>query len=129
LLWKKKRSGRKKSGPGKEHAAHPYIAISREAGVDAVQIASLVAANTKWKILDKELLDRLAEERHCSRIAIEFVDERTPSWFKETIGKWIGPEAVSQLDYVRSMARVVLFASPPGSGKIVGPGAELFFPR
>src|SRR5690349_20389506 len=92
----------KKPGSVKEHAVHPYIAISRQAGIDAVRIASLVSANTKWKILDKELLDRLAEERHCSRIALEFVDERTPSWFKETIGKWIDPEAVSQLDYIRS---------------------------
>lgn len=118
-----------KSDPAKEHAVRPYIAISREAGIDALEIARLIAANLKWKIMDKNLLDRLAEERHCSRIALEFVDERTPSWFKETIGKWIDPGAVSQLDYVRSMARVVLLAAHNESMIFVGRGAQFLLPR
>src|SRR5690242_13841634 len=90
---------------------HPYVAISREAGIEAGQIASLIAAKTKWNVLDKDLVDRLAEERHWSRMAVELVDERMASWFNEILGKWIDPGAVSQLDYVHAMARVVLLAA------------------
>src|SRR5690349_14004438 len=60
---------------------HPYIAFSREAGVDATGLARLVAEKCGWKLFDRELLDYLAEHDHLSRFALEFVDEKVVSWF------------------------------------------------
>ena len=67
----------------------PYVALSREAGVDAGEIAKSVASRTGWKLLDRALLDYLAEHFHWSQVALEYVDERTASWFHETFGKWL----------------------------------------
>src|SRR4051794_29815373 len=60
---------------------HPYVFISREAGVDGGQIAHAVAQACGWKLLDSELLDYMAEHDHLSRLALDFVDERAVSWF------------------------------------------------
>src|SRR3989304_220344 len=101
----------------------PYIAISREAGADAGEIAKSVAAKLGWKILDRELLDYMAEHYQWSPIALEYVDERTASWFHETFGKWLDTQIVSQAEYVHRLGRGVLMAGQHESTGLVGPGA------
>jgi cytidylate kinase len=108
---------------------HPYVAISREAGVDGGEIANLVAAKRDWKVLDRELLDYMAENYHWSRIALEYVDERTASWFHETFGKWLDQQLVSQAEYVSRLGRVILMAAQHESTVFVGRGAQFILPR
>jgi len=108
---------------------HPYIAISREAGADAGEIAKTVAARLEWKILDRELLDYMAEQNHWSRIALEYVDERTASWFHDTFGKWLDEKIVSQAEYVHRLGQVVLVAAHHESTVFVGRGAQFILPR
>ncbi len=55
---------------------HPFIFISRETGVDATEIAQAVADKCGWKMLDRGLLDYLAEHEHFSRL-------RSTSWTSE----------------------------------------------
>jgi cytidylate kinase len=87
---------------------HPYVAISREAGVDAADLAAAVSAKCGWKVFDRELLDYLAEHDHLSRLALEFVDERTVSWFHEMFGKWLEKQLVSQAEYVSRLGKLML---------------------
>jgi hypothetical protein len=65
---------------------HPYLAISREAGVDGSEIAESVAAKCGWKILDRDLLGYMAANYQWSPVELEIVDERTASWFHEPFG-------------------------------------------
>ena len=53
---------------------HSYLVVSREAGVDARELAQAVASKCGWKMLDRELLDYMAEHDHLSRLALDFVD-------------------------------------------------------
>ena len=108
---------------------HPYIAISRESGVDAGEIAQLVAAKKGWKVLDRGILDYMAENYHWSRIALEFVDERTASWFHETFGKWLDKQLVSQAEYVSRLGKLVLLAAQHESTVFVGRGTQFLLPR
>jgi cytidylate kinase len=108
---------------------HPYVAISRESGVDAGEIARLVASKCNWKVLDRELLDYMAENYHWSRIALEYVDERTASWFHEMFGKWLDEELVSQAEYVSRLGKIVLIAAQHESTVFVGRGAQFILPR
>jgi cytidylate kinase len=108
---------------------HPYIAISREAGVDAGEIAKLVATKCGWKILDREILDYMAEHYQWSPIALDYVDERTVSWFHETFGKWLDERLVSQAEYVSRLGRVVLMAAQHESTVFVGRGVQFILPR
>ena len=108
---------------------HPYLAISRECGVNARDIAAAVAVRCGWKLLDREILDELAEHDHLSRIALEFVDERTVSWFHEVFGKWLDEQLVSQAEYVSRLGRLLLLAAQHESTVIVGRGAQFLLPR
>jgi cytidylate kinase len=110
-------------------AIAPFIAISREVGVDATEIATAIATSLSWKMLDRELLDCLAESCHWSRAAMEAVDERPASWFHDTFGSWIDEQIVSQPEYVSRLKRVVLMAAEHESTVFVGRGAQFMLPR
>jgi len=108
---------------------HPYIAISRETGVDAGEIAQSVAAKLGVKVLDRELLDYMAEHYHWSRFVLEYVDERTASWFREIFGKWLDQTLVSQAEYVHRLGGIVLMAAQHENTVFVGRGAQFILPR
>lgn len=111
------------------HLIHPYVAISREAGIDAAEIAQIVAAKSSWKVFDRELLDYMVEHYHWSRIALDYVDERTASWFHETFGKWLDKQLVSQAEFVHRLGKIVLLAAQHESTVFVGRGAHFILPR
>ena len=108
---------------------HPYVTISREPGIDAGEIAKSVASKCGWKVFDRELLDYMVEHYHWSRIALDYVDERTASWFHETFGKWLDGQLVSQAEYVSSLGKIVLLAAQHESTVFVGRGVQFILPR
>lgn len=57
-----------KTSPGQ--LAHPSVAISREAGVDATEIAQEAASKLNWKVFDRALLDHMVDHYHWSRVAL-----------------------------------------------------------
>jgi cytidylate kinase len=108
---------------------HPYVAISREAGIDDAAIANLLAAKTHWKVLGRDVLDYMAEQQHWSRTALDFVDEKTASWFNDTIAKWLDRQTVSQVEFVHRLARVLVLAAQHESMIFAGRGAQFVLPR
>jgi cytidylate kinase len=108
---------------------HPYLVISRETGTDAEGLAQAIAARCGWKLLDRELLDYMAEHEHFSRLALDFVDERTVSWFHEVFGKWLDKGLVSQAEYVSRMGKLVLLAAQHESTIFIGRGIQFMLPR
>jgi cytidylate kinase len=112
-----------------EQRIHPYLVLSRETGVNANELAHAVAAKCGWKVLDRELLDYLAEHEHYSRFALDFVDEKVVSWFRETFGKWLDEQLVSQAEYVSRLGKLVLLAAQHESTVFVGRGVQFILPR
>ena len=108
---------------------HPYLVVSRETGVDARELAQAVSEKCGWKLLDRELLDYMAEHENISRLALEFVDERAASWFHEMFGKWLEQQLISQAEYVSRLGKLVLLAAQHESTVIVGRGAHFLLPR
>ena len=108
---------------------HPYLAISREAGVEASTLARAVGAKLGWKVFDDELLDYIAEHEHMSRIALEFVDERAVSWFHEMFCKLLESHLVTQAEYVSRLGKILLLASQHESAVFVGRGVRFILPR
>jgi cytidylate kinase len=114
---------------GPKPSIQPCVTLSRETGVDAAEIARLVAAGGKWKVFDREFLDYMAEHYHWSRIALEYVDERTASWFSEWFGKALDEHLVSQGEFVSRLGKIVLLAAQHETTVFVGRGARLILPR
>jgi cytidylate kinase len=128
-LEAQQRLSAEKSASTPQKLIQPFITISRECGVDAGEIAALVADKCGCKLLDRELLDELAENLHLPRIALEFVDEKTASWFHEMFGKWLDKQLVTQAEYVSRLGRIVLLAAQHEPTIFVGRGAQFLLPR
>ena len=107
---------------------HPYVSLSRETGANGGALAERVASLLKWKVLDRELLDYMAERFNLSRTSLEFVDETVASWFHEMFGKWLDERLVSQAEYVRRLGRMVLLAAQCESTVFVGRGVQFMLP-
>lgn len=107
---------------------HPYVAISRETGANGGALAQRVASLLEWKVLDRELLDYMAERYNLSRISLEFVDETVASWFHEMFGKWLDERLVSQAEYVHRLGRLALLAAQSESRVFVGRGVQFMLP-
>lgn len=114
---------------GLPEQVHPYIAISRDTGAGAGEIAHRVGSILGWQILDRELLSYMAERYQMQKRMVEFVDETTISWLVDTFGKWLDRQMVTESEYIKRLGQVVLFAAQHDSTVFVGRGAQFFLPR
>ena len=117
-----------------EHAAavkqlpkeiHTYISISREAGAGGGEIANRLGQKLGWQVLDKELLDYMAEHYKMPRDLLDFVDESTSNWFHEVFGNWLDSHLVTQSEYVSRLGRIVLIAARHEHAVFVGRGCAI----
>jgi len=106
-----------------------YLSISREAGAGGGEIAQLVGQELGWEVLDKNLLDRVAERFRCSRGMLELVDETQSSWVYNVLGTWMDRKIITHDKYVAHLGRVVLAAVRHGNVVLVGRGAQFLLPR
>lgn len=66
-----------------------FITVSREAGAGGGEIAELVGQKLGWEVLDKSLLDQMADRFGLSRPMLELVDENTADWAYDVLGAWL----------------------------------------
>ena len=107
----------------------PYLAISRESGTGGSQIARLVAEMIGWEILDRELLDCLAEMYRTSPALLNLVDETTTNWISEIFDNGIRPDFAAQTEYMFHLSRVILVAAQAGKIIYLGRGARFLLPQ
>lgn len=106
-----------------------YITISREAGAGAEEIAELVGVQLHWEVLDKNLLDRVADRYKLSRQMLELVDETQSSWAYDVLGTWLDPKIIPHEKYFVHVARTILNAARRGKLVLVGRGGQFLLPR
>jgi hypothetical protein len=106
-----------------------YITLSRQAGAGGGEIAELAGKRLGWEVLDKGLVDRVADRYRLSRPMLEFVDETTSTWVHDVLGPWLDHDIVTHEKYVVHLSRVVLAAAQRGNVVIVGRGAQFLLPR
>jgi cytidylate kinase len=108
---------------------HPFIAISREAGAGATEIVSRLADRLQCDVVDRAMLDYMAERYKIPRDMLEVVDERVCHWATEVVRMWLAHRMVSQSDYLLLLGRFVLMAAHSASTIFVGRGAHFILPR
>lgn len=106
-----------------------YIAVSREAGSGGSQIAALIGEKLGWDVLDKNVVDRVAERFQLPKEMLELVDETHANWVYDTLGAWMDPKVISHEKYVVRLCRVVWAAARRGNVVFVGRGAHFLLPR
>lgn len=106
-----------------------YITISREAGAGGSEIAEAVGRQLGWEVLDKNLLDQMAQRFQLSRPMLELVDETHSTWAYDILGPWLDRGIVTHEKYVIRLSRVVHAAARRGNVVFVGRGAQFLLPR
>lgn len=107
---------------------HPYIAISREAGAGGSAVARRVGELLHWEVLNRELLDEMADKFNLPRAMVGVADETTSNWLIEVFGKWLDPRLVTRSEYIVHLGQLVLLAAQHSSKVFVGRGAQYFLP-
>lgn len=107
----------------------PYLAISRDTGAGASELGQRLGQRLGWEVLNKEMLERMADRYHLDKSMVEVVDEAPASWMLEVFGKWISQRVVTQSEFISRLGKVVMTAAREGSTIFVGRGAQYFLPR
>ncbi len=107
----------------------PYVTISREAGACGGEIAEMVGEELGWEVLDKALLDHVANRFHVSRSMLELVDETASNWAHDMLGTWIDRQIIPHEKYVSHLVRIALAAARRGKVIFVGRGVQFLLPR
>ncbi len=107
----------------------PYLAISRESGTGGGEIARLVGEMTGWEVLDRPILDCLAELYRASPAVLHLVDAMTTNWISEIFDNAIRPDFAAQTAYIFHLSRVVLMAAQSGKVVYLGRGVQFLLPQ
>lgn len=106
----------------------PYVTISREAESGGTEIARRLAERLGWSVLDRELVNKLAQRLELEPRLLELMDETRVGWFSETLLNLFNSRLVLQGSYVSMLSRVIALAAFDGRVIIVGRGANLVLP-
>lgn len=106
----------------------PYLTISREAESGGSEIARRLGVRLGWSVLDRELVQLLAERLELEDRLLELMDETRVGWFSETLLNLFNSRLVLQDSFVSMVSRVIALAAFEGRVIIVGRGANLVLP-
>jgi cytidylate kinase len=104
------------------------IAMSRETGTPALEVARQVGERLGWPVYDREVPARIAEALHLPVGVVEAVDERRQSWLLECLESFNSSCDLSESRYFRQLISVVRSLAEQGRCLIVGHGAEFLLP-
>lgn len=106
----------------------PYVTISREAASGGAEVARQVGERLNWPVLDRELVQRLAESLELEPRFLDLMDETKVGWFSETLLNLFESKLVLQDSYVSMVSRAVALAAYEGPVIVVGRAANLILP-
>ncbi len=124
--WNERRIERK---PEELHVVHPTICISRKLATGAVEIADLVAERIGYRVVDQQILQRIATQARLSEKTVAVFDERYPGKLGEMVRMAFGEKAFIKSDYARLLFKCIYAIAVLGPTSFVGRGAHLLLPR
>jgi cytidylate kinase len=107
----------------------PTICCSRKIGVGALEIAEIVAKNIGYKVVDREILEHIAQEAKLSQKTVAYFDEHYPGYLKEFVAFLVGEKSFIKSDYNRHLINVVISLAGLEPTIFVGRGTHLIIPR
>jgi cytidylate kinase len=104
------------------------VALSREAGTPAAEVAGALSERLGWPVYDQELPACIARELHLPVSAVEEIDERGQSWLVECMEAFSARPELSQGRYFLGLVAVVRSLGEQGRSILVGRGAAHILP-
>jgi hypothetical protein len=104
------------------------IALSREAGTPADEVARAVGERLGWSVYDRELPACVAHKLHIPVSVVEEIDERGQNWLLECFEAFVSRPELSEGRYFHCLLAVIRALGEQGRGVLVGHGAEYILP-
>ena len=90
--------------PGPE--LYPSICFSRKIGVGALEIADLLADKIGYHVVDREIVEHIADRAELSEKAVDTFDERYPGEIQEFFTMAFGEKSFISSDYNKHLFSV-----------------------
>ena len=108
---------------GEALGSWPIITISREFGARGAALSKILSERTGFEVWDKDLIRAVADERGGDMRVVKTLDEHRQKGIADAVrGALTGQH--TNLDYVRSLMRVVHTLAVHGGFIVVGRGAN-----
>jgi len=129
--WESQKRVREREGTAVDAAVDfpPSIAFSRKIGTGALEIADDVGRKLDFRVVDRELVEIIADQAQISEKATAFFDERFPGYVNRTFKYLFGEKAFIDSDYTRHLIGAVTAVAGLESTIFVGRGIHLILPR
>ncbi len=105
------------------------ISFSRKIGVGALEIADLVGEKTGMRVVDREILEHIANDSDLKKKTVDFFDERHPGAFNNFASMLFGERSFTMGDYMRHLISAVYSISDDCPTIFVGRATHLILPR
>ena len=105
------------------------ISFSRKIGVGALEIADLVADKTGFRVVDREILEYIANNADLNKDTVDFFDERHPGAMNNFGAMLFGEKSFTMGDYMRQLFVAVYSLVEDNPTIFVGRAAHLMVPR
>jgi hypothetical protein len=105
------------------------ISFSRKIGVGALEIADLLGQKTGMRVVDREILEYIANNSDLNRKTVDFFDERHPGVMSNFGAMLFGEKSFTMGDYMRHLISSVYSIADDGPTIFVGRAAHLILPR
>ncbi len=104
------------------------IALSREAGTHAEQVAARLAERLGWTVYDRQIIEHIAREADVRAELIESLDERPANWLREVVEGFFQIDAPETEEYVEYLVKTLTSLAAHGECVILGRGAAMLLP-
>lgn len=95
----------------------------------ALEIADIVGQKLGFRVVERELIEKIAKEANTSEKAIAFFDERFPGYGNRTFKFLFGEKSFIDSDFSRHLISTITAVAGLASTVFVGRGAHLILPR
>jgi cytidylate kinase len=104
------------------------IALTRQAGTNASQVAQEIGRRLQWPVYDRELMERIAREMGLHADLVKSLDEKHRSWLVESMESLTIAGPVSLHKFIKQLVETLFSLSALGHCVIVGRGAAHILP-
>lgn len=107
---------------------NPFITIARDPGSGGAPIGREVSRRLGFRFYDQELLEEIARKTKLRKEILQAVDEKNRTGIQDFIHGLFNPDYVSDVTFLRQLAKVVVTLAYQGDAVILGRGANFMTP-
>ena len=107
----------------------PSICLAREIGAGALEIADSLREVTGFTVVDRVIMEHIAQDAHLNEKTVAWFDERYPGLLAELFSMAFSEKSFVKNDYVKHLFRTVVAIASRESTIFVGRGVHNMLAR